>query len=128
LEEGGATTIRPVPLNLVQGTTAELKVGDTARAWTSTLAINGTPVNLTGATVTLRRRQTNPLVAGEETETMTMDVVSSAAGTVSYQPLEEDVDTAADFDIEFYILYADLSDLTLPENGFIKMKIYPALP
>ncbi len=130
LLEGDSTPVatRPAPLVLVQGTTAEIKVGDTARMWTATLAIDGTPVPLSGATITYRMRQSNPLVAGEETALLTFDIVSEDDGTVEYQPLDADVATAASFNGEFLVLFSDNSALTLPENGYILMRINPALP
>lgn len=101
-------------------TTIYIKEGDTARAWTDTLTLDGDPIDLTDATVVLVKRRVGVCDSEERLEA---DIVSSAAGTVSYQPLENDVEIAGTFELEWEITFSDDSVLTVPTSGYIRLII-----
>lgn len=96
-----------------------LKKNDTGRLWTDTLKLNGAAIDLAGATVALliRRAQSPPATR------RTAAVVSAAAGTVSYQPVADDVGTPGLFELEWEITFGTGGILTVPSVGYIELTI-----
>ena len=103
--------------------TIALKQFDTARAIEQTLAIDGTPINLTGCEVRINWYN---LLSGAMWQ-RDAEIVDEDAGTVTYTPVAEDVETAGDFEIEWEILYPDNSRLTVPTEGRVPTTINPAI-
>lgn len=100
-----------------------LKKGDTLPRISATLKnSDGTPVNLTGATVKFRMRAPGgPLkVDGAAV------VVDAAAGKVRYDWTGADTNTEGLFHAEWPVTFG--SDVeTIPNNGFLKVLIGPSL-
>lgn len=90
--------------------------GDTAPALTAQLTQNGTPVNLTGATVEFR-------MAPHGTKTTTVDgtatLTDATNGKVSYPWKASDTATPGDYDFMFVVTFSDGSKESFP-NGSTK--------
>lgn len=96
-----------------------IKQHDTGRQWTDTLTINGVPINVTGCTIALLiRRKVSPAVVRRSAV-----VVSGAAGTVSYQPVSDDVANAGVFYLEWEITFPGGAQLSVPSDGYIELTI-----
>ena len=102
--------------------THTVKRNDTSQAWTDTLTLNGSAINLVGCTVKLIISHEHGTVVS-----WSATVVSAAAGTVSYQPVTADVATAETLKLEWEITYPDLTVLTVPNDSYITLKIIPDL-
>jgi hypothetical protein len=97
----------------------ELKQHDTARPLTDTLTLGGTPINLTGAAVSLIFKNRRTLKSIKRAAV----IVSAPAGTVKYQPVAEDVADQVEFDLEWEIVFADSTQLTVPTSGYTRLRI-----
>jgi len=98
--------------------TITVKKGDTARVITDTLTLDGTAIDLTDATVLLIWK-----FNGTVSRTRTATIVDAAAGEISYQLLEADVDTAGVVEFEWEITFGDDTVLTVPTDGVLTLGI-----
>jgi hypothetical protein len=90
-----------------------MKRGDTKGIFTDTLTLNSAPVVLTGCAVRfIMRRRGKPAKAVNQAAA----IVSDIAGTVSYQPVAEDVDTEGVYEQEWQVTFPSTRPLTFP-NG-----------
>ena len=98
-----------------------IKKGDTKRKFTDTLTLGGLPVDLTGATVQLlfKSGQTGVVVS------RTATVVSAAAGTVEYQPIDADVAEAGAYLLLWKVTFPGSLYLHWPSDGYIRLNIEP---
>lgn len=99
-----------------------VKRNDTSRAWTDTLKLNNAAINLTNCTVKLNIRHEDGTTA-ERSAT----IVSAAAGTVTYTPVAADVTNAEILKLEWEITYSGGATLTVPNDGYIYVKVIPDL-
>ena len=100
-----------------------LKQFDTAREIEQTLEINDVAINLDGTTVALNWYD----LLRQTMWTRAATIVTAATGDVSYQPVDEDVENAGDFELEWVISYPDQTRLTVPTESRIAVTIYPAI-
>lgn len=95
----------------------DIKRGDTARTLTDTLTIDGTAIDLTGATVVL---------VWDDGTTITRksaNIVSAVAGTVSYVLTSADTLTAKTVRLEWEVTFPTAAVLTIPSDGYIVLNI-----
>ncbi|MEH7246457.1 GDSL-type esterase/lipase family protein [Neobacillus niacini] len=99
--------------------TIQLKRNDTKDiiGYTMTYA-NGTPVNLTGATVRYVMGKGNTLITNASAT-----VVDAAIGKVEYALTDADTLVAGVFHAEFEVTFADGKVKTFPNNGYISVNI-----
>jgi hypothetical protein len=97
----------------------EIKQHDTSRTFTDTLVLDGLPINLSGATVSLLFKSNQTLLTTRRTAT----IGSPATGEVSYQPIAADVAYPGTFNLEWEIVFPDLKQLTVPSSGYIELKV-----
>jgi len=101
--------------------TVHVKVGDTAPAQAvELLGRDGTPANLTGATVVMQ-------VRGLEGSSIACTIDSAADGTVNpgRGTLAPDAgDDSKDYDVEFEVTYSDATIQTFPEQGYAKLTVW----
>jgi hypothetical protein len=101
-----------------------LKAGDLLPALTAALKDgNGSPIDLTGATVTFRMRKRG---ATALTVDAAASVVSAAAGTVRYDWLSGDTDTHGLYDAEFRCELTGGRE-TVPNDRYITVRIQSVL-
>ena len=96
----------------------KIKEGDTARTLTDTLLLDGSAIDLTGATVVLVWRLPNGVV-----NRRSATIVDEEAGRVSYAPTIEDVGTAGRHALEWEITFAGGGVLTVPSSGYIQLVV-----
>lgn len=102
-----------------------IKSGDTAPALTATLYDGATPVNLTGATVTIRMRAIGyPLPLLDDVPAVITD---PQGGKVSYQWQAGDTDEVGDYEVEWTVTFAGGGVQTFPTEGFTEVQIEPSL-
>lgn len=101
--------------------TITIKKGDTARAITDVLKLNGSPIDLTDATVKLVWK-----VDGY-TSKKTAAITDAIAGAVTYNITKADVAKACTVQLEWEITFSDLSTLTVPTVGHIELYISSSL-
>lgn len=94
-----------------------IKSGDTAPPFEAVLAVDGVPVDLTGATVLflMERNRTN-VVSGEA-------VIGGEDGEVSYAWQEGDTDTPGIYLAEWEVTFSDNTVRTFPNDGYSRIKI-----
>lgn len=93
-----------------------IKQDDTKPTITATLTNGaGTAIDLTGATVKFRMRETGSTALKVDAAAT---IVSAAAGTVSYQWVSGDTDTAGRYLAEWEITFAGGARQTVPSNRF----------
>ena len=98
-----------------------IRQNDTSPALMATVAdSDGTPVNVTGASVEFHMRLKN---AAATTVSAAGEVVDGAAGTIKYQWLTNDTGVVGTYEGEFQITYADTTIETFPNKGYIAIKI-----
>lgn len=78
----------------------------------------GAAVNLTGATVKFFMKQNNTLKVNG-----TGSLISAAAGTMKYQWVAADTDTAGDYLAEFQVTFGDGRILTFPNATYINVHV-----
>ncbi|HEU5032683.1 MAG TPA: BppU family phage baseplate upper protein [Spirillospora sp.] len=106
-------------------TSIEFKRGDTAPALSATLYADdagATPLDLTGATVKLIMA-TTASEPGNPKVNAACQLVDAAAGQVSYSWLPTDVDTAAKYQAEFEVTWADGTIQTFPRDGYLTITL-----
>lgn len=93
------------------------KKGDTAPRFEANITDDGSDLSLVGAQsvkLLMRRRNgTTYKVAAD------MTVVDAASGSVAYQWLPADVDTAAQYEITIRVVFLDGQTRTFPSIGYI---------
>lgn len=99
-----------------------LKVGDTKEPINATcLDSAGAIVDLTGATVVFRMAQFG---SGARKVNATATIVSAAAGTVRYQWLTADVNTAGEYEGEFRVTFSGGAIQSFPNASTISILIH----
>src|ERR1043165_10000141 len=78
---------------------------------------DGTPIDLTDATVKLIWNTTKK----------TATIVAATLGQVSYHLTEDDVNETGTVYLEWEVTFADSSQLTIPTEGQITLRILPTL-
>src|SRR4029453_6104118 len=101
----------------------EIKQHVTSRLFTDTLVLDGNPINLSGATVSLLFKSNQTLAPTRRAAPMG----SPATGEVSYQPVAADVAYPGTFNLEWEIVFADTKQLTVPSEDYIQLRINPDL-
>jgi len=102
-----------------------IKQGDTAPALADTLTYaDGTPVNLTGATISLVARSMTSSAAIELTGTVT--ITNPATGQILYQPSTQDTALAGDR-MANWIVNFGATQMTFPTDGYIWWQVEPNL-
>jgi len=96
------------------------KKGDTGYPITATLKAAGTPVNLTGGSVTIT--MVNRISRAVKVNAAACTITDAPNGAVSYQPLSTDVDTPGVYDVEFRATLAGLVS-HYPSEGFEPLTI-----
>ena len=98
-----------------------LKRYDTGPAITATLLdVNGSVINLTGASVNFVMR---PMTALAPTTNLAATIVSPSAGTVSYTPTSTDTGIAGIYQAEFHITTSGGQKLTYPTDGYLEVSV-----
>ncbi len=105
------------PSEIVSLTT--VKQGDTSRLLYDDLHIGGTPINLSGSTVTLVWY--NPRTETTSRKSATINV--AASGSVSYQLTSSDLETAGSYILEWEVEFADGTQVSIPTEGYLKLNI-----
>jgi hypothetical protein len=101
--------------------TLPMKQGDRLPELTATLELPaGTPLNLTGATVTFTMVATNGQVL---IDAAPATVVSAAAGTVKYAWDTGDTDQIGTHRIEWIVLFPGGKQLTVPNRGYDEIEV-----
>src|SRR5258708_4094902 len=96
-----------------------IKQHDTARKFAATLTIDGSPVVLTGATISFIFRNTKTGTVVKRNGT----IVSPTGGTVEYQLVAGDVSVAGTFQVEIEVVFADAKILTFPDDDYVNLTI-----
>ena len=97
------------------------KQGDTAITWDDTLTYsNGSPVNLTGASVNFVMRS---LAATTPAVNATASIVTPLAGTVSYSPTATDTATVGEFMGNWVVTFSGGLVETFPTVGYLTIAI-----
>jgi hypothetical protein len=99
----------------------QLKRNDTKDtiSYTMTYA-DGTPVNLTGATVRFVMGKGKTLIANSAAT-----IISASAGKVEYTLKESDTLVAGNYNAEFEVTFSTGKVKTFPSDGYISIKIQP---
>jgi hypothetical protein len=99
----------------------QLKRNDTKDtiSYTMTYA-DGTPVNLTGATVRFVMGKGKTLITSAAAT-----ISSATAGKVEYTLKESDTLVAGNFNAEFEVTFSDSKVKTFPSDGYISLRIQP---
>lgn len=101
-----------------------IKQGDLLPIMTATLAdAHSDPVDLTGATVTLR--MSNRATGENKISSGSCVVVDATAGAVSYAWVSGDTDTAADYDAEFRATFLGGKRETFPNDTDLLIRVVP---
>lgn len=100
-----------------------IKKGDTGRKFTDTLKSGTAALNLTGASVKFIMKNfcSGTVRSGDAT------VTDATAGKVSYQPTADDVGTVGRFLCEWEITYVGGKKQSVPEDGYIDLRVMPDL-
>lgn len=100
--------------------TANVKRGDTKGIFTDVLTLDDVAVDLTGCSLRfIMRRRGKPAKAVNQVATIT----TPATGEVSYQPVDEDVDTEGVYEQEWEVTFPSTKILTFPNNAFNTVNI-----
>ena len=99
--------------------TVTIKKGDTDRFFADQLRVDGTPTDLTGATVKFLLK---PATGGAAKVNASASIVTAAEGRVKYAPQPADVDTAGVFNQEWEVTIAG-KVLTYPTDGYNTVNI-----
>jgi hypothetical protein len=98
-----------------------IKRHDTKGKFTDVLKLDGSPVDLTDASVKFLMKKTGLAISQVAT------IVSPTAGSVEYQPTADDVAAKGDFNQEWEVTFVDGSILTFPNDGYNTVKIWDDL-
>lgn len=98
-----------------------VKQNDTSPAMLATLQdADGNAVNVTGATVRFHMRAVgSATVVVDEAAT----IVTALDGLVRYDWQAADTDTIGSYQAEFEVTYADATQETFPNDGYIRVEI-----
>jgi hypothetical protein len=98
-----------------------MKLNNTSPALQVTLKdANGTPVDLTGASVRFHMRAVGATTAKVDAAAA---LVTAASGIVKYAWIAGDTDTAGRYEAEFEVTFGDSSVETFPNRGFIPVMV-----
>lgn len=98
-----------------------IKQNDTLPVITATLFdVNGSIVNLDGATVSFKMRQAGSTTAKVNASAAVAD---AAKGKVTYSWSASDTDTVGEFEGEFQVTYSGGGIQTFPNNKYIEIEI-----
>lgn len=98
--------------------------GDTARRFTDTLRDDGAVVDLSVAdSVELAIHSED----GDALFVRTATIVKAADGTVSYDPITEDIETPGDYLLQWRVTWDDGTQSRYPSKGYIKLRVQPNL-
>jgi hypothetical protein len=97
----------------------EVRRGDDARIFGEQLLIGTTPINLSGSSVTLVLHDPSTSTTTRRTATVT----SAVSGSVQYQFVEADVETAGTKLMEWEIINSAGKELTIPTTGYYVLDI-----
>lgn len=98
-----------------------IKKGDTLPRLGATLkSVAGTPINLTGATVTFKMR---PSGGGTTKVSAPATIVNATAGTVEYAWQTADTDTAGNFEAEWIVDFGSGLLQRVPNSTFFSIAI-----
>ncbi len=103
--------------------TLSIKQHDLARKLTDTLTIDGEPIDLNGAVVSIvfQNEEGGDPVVREAT------ITDATGGQVEYQFVDDDTTDAGTWFFEWEIVFGDAAPLTVPDNGYYKLIIMPDL-
>ena len=102
----------------------KLKRNDTSPSISGTCQdADGVAVDITSATVRFHMIDSNDVTVVDSGAT----IASGAAGTVRYDWLAADTDTAGGFRGEFEVTFSDATIETFPNTGYIPIRIYDDL-
>ena len=89
------------------------------------LTEDGTPLDLTGATVklTMSHKRTGQV----KLSLVTVTIVTPAAGIVQYAWATGDTDTPGEYDAEFQVTLADTTVLVVPSDGYLAISVLDTL-
>jgi hypothetical protein len=99
--------------------TFQIKTGDTAPSITATLTADSVAVDITSSTV--RFHMVNS--ADEIKVDAAADIVLGTAGTVRYDWVAADTDTAGRFKAEWEVTFSDGTIRTFPTPGYTNIRI-----
>lgn len=103
-----------------------IKQGDLEPAIEANLQYaDGTPVDVTGKTVTFKWRNRDDDAAAIQTGTAT--VVDGPTGHVKYDWQTGETDTPGPFYAEWDVVISGARTLTFPNNGFLEFLVVPEL-
>jgi hypothetical protein len=96
-----------------------VKQNDTARLLYDDLKINGTPINLVSSSVVLVWHDPRNNI----TERKDATVQVAPSGSVSYQLTEADLEATGSHLMEWEVIRADGTKLSVPTEGYFKLNI-----
>jgi hypothetical protein len=95
-----------------------IKRNDTARKFTDQFLVDGTPVNLQGAAVSLIFRP-----AGGVPIKRTATITNASEGRVEYHLIAADVAASGVFQLEWEVVFQSGDQLTFPSSGSYRLTI-----
>ena len=96
-----------------------IKQNDTSRILYDTLYVNSAVLNLSGSSVKLNLYDLNTQINAQ----YTASVVTPASGSVSIQFPATEVATTGSFLAEWQVVFGDNTQLTVPTDGWILIRV-----